>query len=78
MPELLMCDEYVRAIGVGEMVSRSDMARLFGVHYQTAKYHLERAVLRGTLNAYYGWIDSRAGWLYALPETMPRLPLEGI
>jgi len=47
---------------------------LMGVPYSTALYNLERAVTEGYLNKRVGYAsENHAGWLYALPETMPRL-----
>lgn len=64
---------YTGAIGEGEVVSRSDMAKRMGVHYSTAMYHLERAVKAGELNKAVVWVGNQTGWGYALPATMPRL-----
>jgi hypothetical protein len=66
--------EWVKAIGVGEVVSRQMMAERMNCNYSTARYHLERATLEGWLNKQYGYASERQpGWVYALPETMPRL-----
>ena len=66
--------DYVNAIGQGELVTRSDMALRMGASYSAVMYNLERAVLEGALNKAYGYAtENQPGWLYALPETMPRL-----
>lgn len=66
--------DYVRATGKGTLQSRRDYAEFFGVSYSTALYHLERAVNEGYLNKQIGWVtDRQSGWLYGLPETLPRL-----
>lgn len=66
--------EYVNATGEGVVQSRRDYADFFGVSYGTALYHLERAVKLGYLNKQIGWVtDRQSGWLYGLPETLPRL-----
>lgn len=65
--------DYVDLIGVGELVSRDDVAGRMGCPYSTALYNLERAVSEGALNKMYGIINVQPGWLYALPVTMPRL-----
>lgn len=66
-------EEYARAVGEGECYSRTMMAVKMGVSYTTAQYHLERAVAEGLLNKAYGYIGRQPGWVYALPEDMPRL-----
>lgn len=69
--------DYVRAIGKGEVVSRAMMAERMGCAYSTAHYNLERAVMEGYLNKAYGFASAQQpGWIYALPETMPRM--EGV
>jgi hypothetical protein len=69
--------DYVSAIGEGELVTRQDMSSRMDCHYQTARYHLERAVLEGYLNKVYGYVrENQPGWLYALPDTMPKLELD--
>jgi hypothetical protein len=65
---------YAQKIPQGELWSRADFARVFGVHYTTAQYHVERAVEQGLLNRCLGWIEDKPGYLYAKPETMPNLP----
>lgn len=66
--------EYAAAIGQGEVVSRWDMARRFGVVYSTARYNLERAVREGVLQKFVGYAsDNQVGWVYALPGTMKQL-----
>lgn len=67
--------DYVDRVGRGEIVSRGDMQERMGVAYSTALYHLERAVSEGYLHKQHGFIDRQPGWLYALPETMPKLGL---
>lgn len=57
----------------GDVLSRADVADRVGRSYTTAMYHLERAVSAGMLHKVYGMIGVQPGWLYALPETMPRL-----
>lgn len=57
----------------GEMLSRSEIAARVGRSYSTVMYHLEKAVAYGLLNKQYGFIGKMPGWIYALPETMPRL-----
>lgn len=69
----IMWINYVNAIEQGAMVTRDDMAQHFGVSNTTARYHLETAVKRGFLNKQIGFINNNSGWLYARPETMPRL-----
>lgn len=65
---------YVEHFGAGDVRSRKEVARLMGVPYSTALYNLERAVTEGYLNKRVGYAsENHAGWLYALPETMPRL-----
>lgn len=64
---------YVDAIGVGEVLSRAEMATRMGVHYSTAKYHLERAVKEGVLHKQVVWVGNQTGWGYGLPETLPKL-----
>ena len=61
--------EYVQAFGVGEWLTRADLARAFEVHYTTAEYHLDRAVGERLLKRCLGWIGDKPGYLYALPET---------
>lgn len=66
--------DYCDAIGAGEVVNRAQMAERMGVTYSTARYNLERAVSEGALNKQYGFAtDHQPGYIYALPETMPRL-----
>lgn len=67
---------YTDAIGEGEIVSRSIMARRMKVNTTTAKYHLERAVEAGEINRAWGSIGNQRGWVYALPSTMPKLTSE--
>lgn len=66
-------EEYVRAIGQGDIVTRSAMAEIMGVCKNTAAYHLERAVNAGALHKQLGWAGNQGGWVYALPDTMPQL-----
>ena len=66
-------EDYVKAIGKAEIVTRNQMAEQFGVGRSTARYHLDRAVRKGALNKQYGWTGRQSGWLYAHPEKMPRL-----
>lgn len=69
--------EYVDRFGVGAILSRKQVAKAMGVPYSTALYNLEMAVKEGYLNKQVGYAsDNHAGWLYALPETMPGL--EGV
>lgn len=65
--------EYAQAIEQGAIVTRQECAEHFGVSYSTARFHLDRAVEAGLLHKQYGFISEQPGWLYALPETMPRL-----
>lgn len=65
--------EYVAVFELGEKLTRQHLANHFGVGCSTARYHLDRAVAAGALNRVYGWLGKQSGWLYALPETMPRL-----
>lgn len=65
--------EYVNAFKPGKVGTRADLAEHFGVGRSTARYHLDRAVEAGKLNRAYGWTGKQSGWLYALPETMPRI-----
>lgn len=64
---------YVEQFGAGEVLSRVDVAERMGVHYTTARYHLERAVKNDVLHKQVVWIGNQTGWGYALPETMPKL-----
>jgi predicted ArsR family transcriptional regulator len=66
-------EEYVSAIEPGEIVSRAMMAHRMGVHKNTATFHLERAVGEGALNKGFGWTGRQGGWVYARPDTMPRM-----
>lgn len=66
-------EDYADAFRVGQLLTRVDLANHFGVGRSTAGYHLDRAVSAGFLNRAYGWTGLRSGWLYGLPETMPRL-----
>ena len=72
MPQYRWLD-YVEKFEDGSIMTRKDVALLFGVGRSTARYHLERAVESGELNKQYGWTGKQSGWLYALPTTMPRL-----
>jgi hypothetical protein len=73
-PRALRYLDYVDAIGKGETVSRRDMMCRLNAAYSTAQYNLERAVSEGELHKVYGFAtDTQPGWLYALPETMPKL-----
>lgn len=66
--------EYVALLGQGDIWTREDFAKKMGVSYTTAVYHLNAAVQAGQLNAAIGYVSqSKVGWLYALPSTMPRL-----
>jgi len=68
--------DYARAVGQGEIVSRQMMAERMGVSYSTARYNLEIAVSENVLNKQYGFAsESQPGWIYALPETMPKLEI---
>lgn len=65
--------DYVRQFREGEVLTRYQVADLMGVHYSTARYHLDRAVKAGYLNRNYfssGTNQTVVG--YALPSTMPR------
>jgi hypothetical protein len=66
--------EYACMVGEGEVVTRAEAARFFGVHKTTAANHLDRAVEHGLLNRAVA--DGRGGRVkvYALPGTMPQLP----
>lgn len=75
MARAITYERYVRAIGQGEIVSRAEMAARMKVAYTTALYHLEKAVQSGLLNRQYGYIGRQPGWIYAHPDTMPRLEL---
>ncbi len=66
-------EDYVHALELGDIVTRSWAMERFGVGRSTARYHLERAVSAGALNKQYGWAGKQSAWLYALPETLPRL-----
>lgn len=66
-------EQYPLAIGAGQILSRNDFVEVMQKSYSTVVYHLERAVKAGLLNKQYGYIVEQPGWLYALPETMPRL-----
>lgn len=67
--------EYADAVGEGEIVSRSQMARRMNSSYGAALYNLERAVSEGLLKKAYGFASQRQpGWVYALPGTWPTLP----
>lgn len=68
--------DYVHMFEPGDLKSRQDLADIFGVGRSTSRYHLERAVKNGALNKMFGWTGLQSGWLYALPDTLPRL--EGI
>jgi len=70
-------EQYVALFGVGEILSRSDVAKRKGVSYSNAAYHLERAVAHGMLHKQHGYAsDNQPGWVYGLPQTMPSL--EGV
>lgn len=66
-------EEYASLVGQGAILARKDFADAMGVSYTTAVYHVERAVNAGLLNKQYGYISKQPGWLYARPETLPRL-----
>lgn len=66
-------EDYVLRFGENTVWGRADLAREFGVSLNTAKYHLERAVKNGKLHKQYGWLGQQSGWLYALPEKMPKM-----
>jgi Fic family protein len=57
----------------GDILSRRDVAERVGVSYSNAVYHLERCVSDGILHKQRGFIGRQPGWVYALPETLPRL-----
>lgn len=65
-------EDYVGHFCEGDIFTRAHMAKCFGVGGSTARYHLERAVSAGALNKQYGWAGGQSGWLYGLPESMPR------
>lgn len=66
--------EYPRLFAAGEILSRREIAERVGRSYSCAVYHLERAVSAGLLNKQYGFTTKyQPGWVYALPETMPRI-----
>jgi len=65
---------YVRFVdGAGGYVSRSDCAAHFGVHYTTAKLHLERATARGLVRKVPGYIGNQPGWVYCSADLQPEL-----
>lgn len=66
-------EQYIDAIGAGEVVSRRQMAERMHVSYTTAQYHLDRAVAEGHLVRQHGYIGRQPGWVYARPETLPEL-----
>lgn len=66
--------EYPHYFQDGVILSRRQVADRVGRSYSTAVYHLERAVSAGLLNKAWGFATTQQpGWVYALPETMPRL-----
>lgn len=70
----MVYQHYPQHFGVGEVLSRRMVAERVGCSYSNAAYHLERAVSNGLLNKQYGFAQAnQPGWVYALPETMPRL-----
>lgn len=65
---------YVDKIKPGELVTRKDMEIRMEAAYSTATYNLDRAVSEGWLNRQWGYAsENQPGWLYGLPETLPRL-----
>lgn len=66
-------EDYLEMFGDKTILTRADLAKMFGVGGTTARYHLERAVDAGALNKQYGWVGGQSGWLYGLPSSMPRL-----
>lgn len=65
---------YPNFFGVGDLLTRKDVADIVGKSYTTVMYHLERAVSDGLLHKVNGLTyRNQPGWLYALPETMPRI-----
>jgi hypothetical protein len=51
---------------------RKDIARDFEISKSTAKEHLEKAVQRGLLRKFYGWINRNYhGWIYIDPGAAP-------
>lgn len=66
-------EDYVQVFNSGDILDRRFLAEHFGVGRSTAKYHLEKAVNARLLNKQWGWTGRMSGWLYALPDTMPRL-----
>ena len=73
-PLAVRYQDYVSAIGEGEVWSRQDFMEVMGKSYSTVRYHLDNAVKAGVLNCAVGDVsESKVGWLYALPTTMPRM-----
>jgi len=53
--------------------SRANIAKDFDFGKSTAQGHLEKAVRRGELAKFYGWISDRyRGWIYIDPEAAPK------
>jgi transposase len=63
--------DYVGKFNSYDILSRSEIADLFGVGRSTATYHLERAVEEGLLEKQYGWLGKQSGWLYSKPGLLP-------
>jgi len=60
----------------GEVMPRSRFAKVAGMNYSTAKRLLEAGVKAGALNKRWGISPKgQYRWEYALPETMPELPM---
>lgn len=66
-------EKYAAVVRSGEILTRAEIAERMCVSYSTATYHLDRAVRVGLLNRQYGYISNQPGWLYAQPDTMPRI-----
>lgn len=66
--------DYVAAVGEGEIVTRSMMAERMGASYSTALYNLDRAVTEGALARFVvTGAAQQTAWGYAHPGVQLQL-----